>query len=373
MSTPTWGLDPKARRISVYYEGTSTIREGMPVCYNYDVTTNWLGVSSIDFTTTANSLTESTTTAEGSQNEGKFIRVEDVGNDGIMAFAGVVAGADHDGEVGPRALDIYIPNGAIVPIRAGIATTRMQTVFGILSGSDAFETAIYGTRSANCAIAAETVNRSETEGLCLAYLYTPLAFNRGSQDQDYEAFKVGVGTSSGDINVMKEYWEIWSTGGTFKTRWWETDIRADGVGCPYGGVISSTLRLFAASKAQGSDVVNTYINTQLDAAATVAAGVELKNVYLRLAGASGVLTAADTVSNIYLENGLPTGTLRNYQIYSETGGVDNLDAFIAADAIAGLSALAMTADHTFDTSDYCMRVSIGGTIYYIPLMNNRGD
>jgi len=54
MSTPTWGLDPKATRISVYYTESSTIYEGMPVCYEFDATTNWLGVdgSKIDFTTT---------------------------------------------------------------------------------------------------------------------------------------------------------------------------------------------------------------------------------------------------------------------------------------------------------------------------------
>lgn len=360
--------NPVAHSIRLYYEGDSTIYEGMPLCYNYDTTTNWFGG-----TVTDGAVTATNTTAEGAQNEGKYIRVEDVGNDGIMSLAGVVKRGGWCGKTGPRVVDVYVPNGAIVPVRSGIATTRMCTVFGIQSGSDAFETAIYGTRSANCAIAMETVDRATDEGLCLAQLFSPLAFNKGSQDHDYEAFKVGVGLEAGDLNFMKEYVQINSTGGTFKTRWWETDIVTDGVGCPYGGVISSTLRLFAASKAQGSDVVNTYINTQLDTAATIAAGVELKNLYLRLNGAAGVLTDADSVSNIYMENGFPVGTLRNYQIYSTTGGADNLDAFLACAAINNISAIAMTGDHAFDTSDYCMRVSIANVIYYIPLMNNRGD
>jgi len=165
MSTPTWGLDPKARRISVYYEGTSTIREGMPVCYNYDTTDNWLGVASIDFTTTASSLTESGTTAEGSQNEGKFIRVKDPDADNIHAFAGVVAGADHDGETGPKAIDIYIPNGAIVPVRTDASTTVGVTVLGIANGST-----LCASGGRPVAIAWETDDLSTDNGAILAKL-----------------------------------------------------------------------------------------------------------------------------------------------------------------------------------------------------------
>ena len=60
-------LDPKAKRISVYYFGTSTIYEGMPVCYD-NSTTNWLGWGEATF---GASPTEQSVTAEGEQNEGK--------------------------------------------------------------------------------------------------------------------------------------------------------------------------------------------------------------------------------------------------------------------------------------------------------------
>lgn len=165
MSTPTWGLDPKSRRITVYYEGTSTIREGMPVCYNYDTTDNWLGVASVDFTTTASSVTESGTTAEGSQNEGKFIRVEDPVTANLEFFAGVVAGADHDGEAGPRAIDIYVPNGAIVPVRTDASTTVGVTVLGIANGST-----LCASGGRPVAIAMETDDLSTDNGAILAIL-----------------------------------------------------------------------------------------------------------------------------------------------------------------------------------------------------------
>jgi len=69
MAYSTWAADdPRAVRISVYYEGEDTINEGMPLCYNYLSTDNWSGITKADGT-------ESSTTAEGSQNEGKWIRV----------------------------------------------------------------------------------------------------------------------------------------------------------------------------------------------------------------------------------------------------------------------------------------------------------
>jgi hypothetical protein len=173
MSTPTWGLDPKARRISVYYTESSTIYEGMPVCYEFDATTNWMGVdgSKIDFTTTAStSGLESTSTAEGNQNEGKFIRVEDPDDDNIHAFAGVVAGADHEGTTGPRAIDIYIPNGAVVPVRTDQSCTCGKTVLAVHNAEQAL-TAPFENNSWPVAIAWEdNTDVAGDAGLVLAKL-----------------------------------------------------------------------------------------------------------------------------------------------------------------------------------------------------------
>jgi len=166
----TWGLDPKARRISVYFAGTTTIYEGMPVCYD-NSTTNWIGVdgSKIDFTTSASTASlESTTTAEGYQNEGKFIRVERPNADNCGMFAGVVAGADHAGETGPKAIDIYVPNGAVVPVRTDLNCLIDQTILAIQTGEEELGVPL-ATDSRAVAIARETVDRG-TAGLVLAEL-----------------------------------------------------------------------------------------------------------------------------------------------------------------------------------------------------------
>ena len=163
----TWGLDPKAKRISVYFAGETTIYEGMPVCYD-NSTTNWLGVSTVDFTTTASNITESTTTADGYLNEGKFIRVELPNADNCSMFAGVVAGADHAGETGPKAIDIYVPNGAVVPVRTDQNCLVDQTILAIQTGEEELGVPLE-TDSRPVAIARETIDRG-TAGLVLAEL-----------------------------------------------------------------------------------------------------------------------------------------------------------------------------------------------------------
>ena len=159
----TWGIDEQAVRKTVYYEGSSTIYEGMPVCYNWDTTTNWTGVQNANGT-----FTETTTTAEGYQNEGKFIRVENVSATNINAFAGVVANGPGVGLTGPQTVEIYIPNGAIVPVRTNLSTTVGVTPLAINTA----EQALTSPHAAGqiVAIAWETVDRSSTNGLCLAKL-----------------------------------------------------------------------------------------------------------------------------------------------------------------------------------------------------------
>jgi hypothetical protein len=139
----------------------------MPVCYEFNATTNWLGKSSADLTV------ESTTTAEGYQNEGKFIRVEDPDSDNIMFFAGVVAGSGKSGKTGPCALDIYIPNGAIVPVRSYISSTTGVNALALMSGTQYLGNLNAGNSNGAgrfVAVAMETVDRSSTAGLCLAKL-----------------------------------------------------------------------------------------------------------------------------------------------------------------------------------------------------------
>lgn len=164
MFTNTWP-NPVAHRIRVFFNETSTtIYEGMPVCYAFDTTTNWSGGS-----VSNGEITESTTTAEGSQNEGKYILVESPDADNLEAFAGVVASGGWCGTTTSstkgKVVDIYVPNGAIVPVRAGCACTVGRTVLGVASAGTDLD-----TTGRPVGIAYETVDRSSTSGLCFAKL-----------------------------------------------------------------------------------------------------------------------------------------------------------------------------------------------------------
>lgn len=155
--------NPRAHAVRVYYFGTSTIYEGMPVCYD-NSTTNWFGGSVAD----TGEVTAIATTAEGSQNEGKYIRVENVNADNCGMFAGVVKKGGWCGTTGPSALDIYIPNGAVVPVRTDQNCLIDQTILALTTAQQELGAPLE-TDGRPVAIARETIDRG-TAGLVLAEL-----------------------------------------------------------------------------------------------------------------------------------------------------------------------------------------------------------
>lgn len=159
---PTFGGNQNAIKKRVRYEGTSEIFEGMPLCYNYDATANVLGYDKGAGGDVACQSTPNTT-AEGNQNEGKFILVEDPATANLQFFAGVVAGTSEAGKDGPMWLDIYVANGAIVPVRTDADCTVGVTVLGI---ADSETLCVSGGRPV--AVAMETVDRDAGDGIVLA-------------------------------------------------------------------------------------------------------------------------------------------------------------------------------------------------------------
>ena len=159
------GTNSVARKQRVKYEGTGRIYEGMPVAYNYDTTTNILGYSK-------SSAAIGITTAEGYQNEGKFLLVEDITAANAFAFAGVVATSDYAGKTGPCWLDIYIPNGAVVPVRTDKSIVLKDPLY-FEYGEKTFVNATQVGMGMCVAEAFETVDRSSVAGVVLARLGLP--------------------------------------------------------------------------------------------------------------------------------------------------------------------------------------------------------
>jgi len=135
----------------VLYEGTAVIYEGMALCYNQDSVLNMNDVSAI----------------EGTQNPGKWTRVEVAKAANMPFFAGVVSGSAYAGKTGPRWLDIAVPNGAIVACRGTESFTIGDDVY--IAAAD-YEVTNVPQAGGKIGVAMETIDRSGTEGLVLVKL-----------------------------------------------------------------------------------------------------------------------------------------------------------------------------------------------------------
>lgn len=366
MSTPTWGLDPKARRITVYYESSDTIYEGMALCYNSDATDNWLGVSSTDFTTTASSITESGTTAEGSQNEGKFIRVEKPSNDNLQFFAGVVAGGDHTGESGPKAVDIYVPNGAIVPVRSSIYNYEGETVLGVQAGDyELQDAATYGTRTVPVALAMEDIDRGTTEGLCLAKLIDPCVFNwqavgfTGTTAGSSQRLNVGNGVSSGNQIPIRHFFNNRQTGGGFNAMRIRVESLGGGENYNLGGCIRAELDINAA--ATTGQVIGAYLifSDGATTAFTEGQAIEAKIEHADSGGAvlTGASLAVLHLNTLIYDSDPSELAMIRCQCGGDTGSPDY---FLVADSEAAVAYTANT-----DTPTQSLKCKIGGNDRYI--------
>lgn len=169
MAIQTWAAeDPRAQRISVYYEGSNTVYEGMAVHYNHDTTTNWSGV---DRSAAEGAETYDTDTPEGSQNEGKWIRVEEASDDNRRFFAGVVAkGSPGIGAVGPSLVDVYVPNGAIIPVYTDRSVSINDSAYMEVGQNTVVNLDLGGEQ---IGWFMETIDRSSTAGLALCKLQAP--------------------------------------------------------------------------------------------------------------------------------------------------------------------------------------------------------
>ena len=171
MSESVMGTNSQARRKKVYFEGTDVIKEGMPVAYNADTTSNINGVD-----TGQASLPRSGTTTAGGQNEGKFMRVEKLTAANAKFFAGIAC-SEADGLVGPRWIDIYVPNGSMLNVYTDKSITEGDKLY-LEAGQ---LTLVNDSSAMPCvAVAVETIDRSSAAGLVLAKV-SPIAACDGAE------------------------------------------------------------------------------------------------------------------------------------------------------------------------------------------------
>jgi len=369
--------NPRAHRIRVYFEGETTVYEGMPVCYNYDTTTNWWGGSM-----TLGAVTETNTTVEGSQNEGKYIRVEIPSAANLVHFAGVVAkGSPLIGKTGPGAIDIYVPNGAIVPVRCDVDTTVGVTILAITSGEEEFGFLVADSRPVAIAMETET-GLDGTADITLAKL-------------DPNMFSFNYGTSAA---VYSE------TPGTYPVNYQYVKFTS---AAPTVGFIQDNRLLYNGTMTAGQlTVENIYLHftgTNSSAGTAYIRGVvcglhldgctltSASSVYCgcmaQVGGAPASFTQCSKVCALWVDAALvtnPTIGTSSAVYVSENSGTGVLDTvfdfktprtdyFAIFSGNEGIGAnrfiYAMTGDHTTGATDRALRCLIGDTTYYIPLFD----
>ena len=361
--------NPLAHRIRVYYEGSDTITEGMALCYNQDTTTNWFG-GSVALSTGV--VTQTSTTAEGSQNEGKYIRVEKPATANLGWFAGVVAKGGWVGQAGPRALDVYVPNGAIVPVRSYVSSTAASNALAIMNGQYYLgnPTAGMGDGGARyVAVAMETVDRSSTAGLCLAKLDPNMFLS-----QSYGATKL-IFATGGTVQTICNFINADSnqTSGEFVALFVRSNVDTAGSGdtgyAVYGeGNVNAVA---AGSYCVGNRfALNLWGGTQT---ASVIAGL-CAEIFESGANLTGSTTIAPLWLRTQIEATNPPAANTHYMIYINVDGADKPDGLLKAESLNAIGALAsITNAPALATGDVMIPVRLAGTTYYIPAMADSGQ
>ncbi len=336
------------------YTDTSVIYEGMPLCYDYDSTTNIDGYDIVDGV--------GATTDESHQNEGKYIRVTDPEDNALMHFAGVVAGVDKEGKTGDGAtwLDIYIPNGATVPVRCDVDTTAGITLLAITVDSQEFGLCVAGT-SRIVALAMETETALDgTAGITLARLDTAMSVY---QNLDGTALSVGAGT--GDIVANSINLTSAQTAGRFTAFEVIAEVSAGGNSNGYGiaGYFQTDITGTPVIHCPGVGMwINLTGGTPLENIHVLEIGLYEDGATLTNVGLLDILSLTHQVADA------PKANNFNWISLVEDGA-EHADNFITIKELVDFPATAFTGAYTIGTSDYGIKVYVSGstTTYYIPL------
>ncbi len=344
MAKSQFGTNSNADRKRVYYTETSTIYEGMPVCYEFDATINVLDYDKGAGGDRACQTTPGTT-AEGNQNEGKFLRVEDPDADNIHAFAGVVAGSSYAGLVGPRWLDIYVPNGAIVPVRTNQNCVVGSTILAVHTAEQAL-TAPFEVAGRAVAVAWETVDRSggSSDGICLAKLdYNLFIYQKGDavrlevDNEDTGNMMVNqiiVGTSQASGIFSAVQVKAYVTAGDPTT--WDYGLALNISADIPGGTITN---VFNASGHWLNLGAGTCTGGHMSA---LRAGIYEDGTNFTFTGIAS-LAALSLAVQVGTDPGSKFG-----MIYCRNDGAHALDAFLVAQDAGAIGAVAMRGDITWN-------------------------
>ena len=286
--------------------------------------------------------------------------------DNISAFAGVVAAGGWCGQAGPRMVEIFVPNGAVVPVRSDQNCVLGRTILAVNSNEQHL-TAPLGSYARPVAIAWETVDTATTTGLVLAKLDPNIfLYQKGDNDSLLADDEDTGGMIVNRINV-----ETAKASGAFCA----LEVRSKTTG---GATSNSTsgggLAAYLRSQVTGtvtSSVVGVGINT------TITGGTPteyITSLHCRLHEDGATMTSANKCTALTLELNV-TDDVKAHNLgymYLEQNGAQAPDNFILSSDLAALPAVVFTGDVSLN-GQYGIKVYLSSQAetqqWYIPIVN----
>jgi len=354
-------IDPIAQTKRVFFrpvDSTDVLKPGDSVCYNWDSVTDHKERTADPVHL---GLTQDTY-AEGEQEfTGRLFIVEKPDLDNLQNYAGVVkslgpkAGADGD------MIEIFVPNGAMVPVNAGVYCYAGVTILAVQSGSYSLETPVYGTESATVAIAQETIDRS-TDGLVWARLLGVNYFENGSYNVP---LRTGDGIASGTVKVFERDISTRQTGGRIQATSFRTRLKGSGSACPYGGALVGEVYVEGTNDAPLEGINVAHFNLVLDPGCTVPQ--MLSAVYARIVETAdyGCDKSSATVTPLICEVAMDdeNAATEVCQMLFMSNGNDHPDHFFKAQTADAIKF--STADVSDTTCDAHIKIDVAGVDYWI--------
>ena len=350
---------PLARRKRVYWRpvtAATVVRVGQPVCYNSDETKDYKERSNHPVTDTAY--------AAGNQEyNARIFCVEEPLSANLHHFAGIVASLGSKAGADGDLIEIYEPNGAIVPVYTDIECTENQTLLGIRDGE---ADASYPAYQTIIGIAEETKDRSGAGNAGL--VWARIGRNFMVEQGDYSYPLIVTDECGGDCILNHRYFQSVQTAGSFcldKTR-----VELTGASNFEGGMIQIRGELNAAASGTCQTMS---IGLTIKASGELAdTGYEYVNCPLHLGvGTSGTPDLSNTTGSIlaglaisYHPNesgGAPTYAYALH-FHSGTAVWDGL-MNVMNNGDIGDAVAAQTA--AFGATDRAIPVRIGGNTFYI--------
>lgn len=283
-------IDPIAQSKRVFFrQSGDTVRVGDLVCYNWDITGDHKERSSAPQSSHLGG-SGATTYAEGNQSyTGRLFIVEKPATTNLHAFAGVVKalgpklGADGD------MIEIWKPNGAVLPVMCDQYCTNGRTIVGLRNG--AYEGSYPEGRPIG--IARETIDRSETDGLVWVKV-DPGMF--GWVDADDSALTIDDEASGSDVVISKmRVTSAQTTGSVAMFTLVLNTVNTDGGSMMYWEYGNT------GTGAGGMKLINAYVEAAGTAIASDVVGIKMQVNLLAGAGTTSACTTMAIFAKVHVK------------------------------------------------------------------------